>query len=444
MMTRCVLRRWLAVAASALTLAFAGAAGAAFELADTSWEGCSELLGMARELLGTERVILTATLDWRALTSNDAVLLVHPTSPLDPDEAAAFMKAGGRLGVIDDYGRGDRLLEHFKLARRALPLHPSQVIRGNSALPVATPAYEPGAAQGLGVHPTVVDVSLVVLNHATGFDHPNLTPVLEVRGSRDVSGGEPDAVAVAVAGQVDKGRLFAVGDPSAFINLMLRYPGNRAFAKGVLRYLGDGDANQPRRGRLYVLVNDFDEARSFGGETPLRTAIERALRTMGAGLRELNANGLPWWLHTVAAAFCALAVFAWAVRAPMKLYAARLPRFAREVPLAGQGGIGGRLAVLAAPGTAPELALLELRQALVESLAAQLDKPDSTPLDALLQGLRASGELDEPTFTRASRIAETMREAETTVVRGARSKVRRAQLLDAARLVEELLGRTIT
>jgi len=50
--------------------------------------------------------------------------------------------------------------------------------------------------------------------------------VLVVRGV-----GEPD-VAVAVAGQVEAGRLFAVGDPSAFINLMMRYPGTGGWRPG--------------------------------------------------------------------------------------------------------------------------------------------------------------------------------------------------------------------
>ena len=44
------------------------------------------------------------------------------------------------------------------------------------------------------------------------------------------------------------GRLFAMGDPSVVINEMLRYPGNRAFASGLLKYLvGERRRRQPRR-----------------------------------------------------------------------------------------------------------------------------------------------------------------------------------------------------
>ena len=40
------------------------ALAAAFDLNDASWEGCTELLGLAREMLGDERVVISATLDW--------------------------------------------------------------------------------------------------------------------------------------------------------------------------------------------------------------------------------------------------------------------------------------------------------------------------------------------------------------------------------------------
>lgn len=420
-------------------LLLAGAAEAAFELTDTSWEGCSQLLSIARELLGSERVIVATTLDWQTLDASDAVLVVHPTGPLDPDEAAAFMKVGGRLGVIDDFGAADRFLQHFKLERRALPAHPSQFLRGNREFAVALPAFASAAERGPGVHPTLQDVAAVVLNHATGFDHPDLTSVLEVRGSRDASGAIPEVVAVAVAGQVEKGRLFAVGDPSAFMNSMLRYPGNRAFALGLLRYLSDFDATPPRHARLFVLVNEFDEANSFAGVTPLHKGFDRALRAAATGIRGLKSQGFPWWMHMLVAGACGIAVLAWSFRALLTLYAPRLPRFARGVTYAAQGGMAGRLAVLAAPGTPLELALLELREALVEALSAKLGKSETTPLEELLAGMRAAGSYDPATFVRAKQLASAIRAAEDTVQKGARTKLRKSQLLDACRLVDALL-----
>jgi hypothetical protein len=101
-------------------------------------------------------------------------------------------------------------------------------------------------------------VQQLVTNHPTGLRHPNLSPVLKIR-----SIGEPDSI-IAVAGQVGKGRLFAMSDPSATINQMLRYPGNRAFVAGLARYLVDDDGTTHRQGRLFLVVNKFSEEGSFG------------------------------------------------------------------------------------------------------------------------------------------------------------------------------------
>jgi hypothetical protein len=413
----------------------------AFALADTSWEGGSELLQLARSEIGNDRVILTNTLDWEALQPQDGVLAIHPMHAIDAEEAAAFMKAGGRLAIVDDYGKGDRLLAHFKIQRKSLPLFPAKFLRGKPEVAIATPAMDSANGEVLGLHPTVAEVQSVVLNHGTGLSHPDLTPVLEVRGSRSGSGAVDHVVTVAVAGQVDKGRLFAMGDPSAFINLMMRYPGNRKFAKGVLHYLADGDATQTRKGRLFVLVNDFDEKGSFGGVTPFRKAVDRRLRALADALVELRDRGFPWWLHLAVGAACGLAVLWWAMRSLVRLYAARLPRFARETPFVAQGGAAGRVAVLASSASPPALALLELRAALVESLAAMLDKSEHTPPGELLEELRARGEIDDGLMRRAIRVLGLMRAAESVVMGGSSARVSRAQVIDAAEVVEQILAR---
>jgi hypothetical protein len=432
--------RWLAAWVLAATLLVSVTARAAFELEDTGWEGCSELLALARAELGAQRVLPVSTLDWRAVTPADAILVIHPTRPIDPDEAAAFMRAGGRLGMLDDFGAADRLLRTFKVERKPLPEKPRQFLRGNKALAVARPVRDPTTPGGLGSHPTVVDVPAVVLNHATGYAYPDLTAVLEVLGDRTDGEGGAESVAVAIAGQVDKGRLFAVGDPSAFINLMIRIPANRMFARGVVRYLGDGDASAPRGGRLFVVVNDFDETSSFTGDTPVEKTLLRYLRVMAVGLEELRDRGFPWWLHSLVAATCALGAFGWFTRAAMKPYAPRLPRFARPVPLAVQGGVAGRLAVLSAPGSAPELAMLELRAALSETLVLALRSEERASLEELIELASKRLPLEPALAARLRRVQGWMVAAEATVVRGARSSLRRGEVVEAGRVVDEVLA----
>jgi hypothetical protein len=435
-------RRARRVAALMVGLALLVMAGrsqaAAFDLNDASWEGCAELLGLARKELGADRVVVLSTLDWEQVEAGDGIMVLHPSKPMDAEEAAAFMKAGGRMAVLDDYGKGDRLLGHFKIRRRSLPAHPLNFLKNKPSLPVATPAFDTSGGEVLGLHPTVADVKQVVLNHGTGLRHPDLTPVLEVR----VRGAKP--VAVAVAGQIDgpkaKGRLFAMGDPSAFINMMLRYPGNRSFATGLVHYLADGDATEPRRGRLFILANEFGERGSFGGVTPLRKTIDRKIEALLEALSELRDNGFPWWLHMIVAALTAFVVVWWVLRSLVRLYKSRLPRFARAVPLVAQGGVAGRVAVLSSDVSPPALALLEVRSALVEALSAHLGMSTQTPASQLVAELERRHGLPSGMDQRLKNMLGRMGAAETAVVAGAPPKVGDDEVGAAAELVDGLLA----
>src|SRR5205085_4773633 len=133
--------------------------------------------------------------------------------------------------------------------RVAAPRRPAEFLRKNPQLALAEPA---------SAHPVVQDVNRVVTNHPTGLSHPDLSPVLKIRAT-----GEPD-VFVAVAGAVGKGRLLAVGDPSIVMNSMLRYGGNKAFAKGIIKYSVDQDSWGKRGGRLFIASGSFEQKGTFG------------------------------------------------------------------------------------------------------------------------------------------------------------------------------------
>jgi len=205
----------------------------AFDVADNSWEGGSELYAIARAELGSSRVKAVGVLDWNEVSEEDGVLVIHPLETLNASDATAFMKAGGRLAIVDDYGRGDETLRRFKIERTGIPARPVTALRNNPQLAIAEPVVETMDGRDYSLHPVVTGVQRLVTNHATGLIHPNLSPVLRIRAI-----GEDDVI-IAVAGQVEEGRLFAMSDPSATINHMLRYPGNRAFVAGLVRYLAN-------------------------------------------------------------------------------------------------------------------------------------------------------------------------------------------------------------
>src|SRR5690242_19682472 len=83
--------------------------------------------------LGGARIITTDHVDLSALRPEDSLLLLHPERSLDAASLRRFMKAGGRVVLLDDYGTGDGLLDHFGMERIPAPRHPADALRKNSS-----------------------------------------------------------------------------------------------------------------------------------------------------------------------------------------------------------------------------------------------------------------------------------------------------------------------
>jgi hypothetical protein len=371
-----------ALAAATLPLARADTtgAGSAFDPHGADWQGLSQFVEIAEHEVGRGRVIPTGTLDLGRLTPADAVFIVHPVGGLDAGELSAFMRAGGRVVVLDDYGTGDEFLADFGIRRVPLPGRPAEMLRNNPALAIAEPAAE---------HPVVRSVTRVVTNHATGLAHPGLSPVLVVRGN-----DEPD-VLVALAGSVGRGRLLAVGDPSVVINAMLRFPGNRALATGLVRYATEDDASTPRGGVLYLLTDKFETAGTFGPASPAAGAVVALRRALASGVEELRQHGAPPPAVYFIAAAVGLGVLAWTAARAARTHKPVEPRFSREVPVVAQGGVAGHAAILGAPGTSRALAMLELKSALEEELATRLGLDRAPSRDQIVARVRTERLLDD-------------------------------------------------
>ncbi|HMJ12001.1 MAG TPA: DUF4350 domain-containing protein [Polyangiaceae bacterium] len=405
--------------------------GAAFSVNDEGWEGTSELLEVARTKLGRERVQVVATLDFGELGPADGILVLAPRVPLDYAELSAFLRAGGRLAVLDDYGTGSKLLERFQIQRIQAPLRPARVLRQNSQLAIAVPAVQQVAGHEQGRHPVVADVDQLVTNHPTALTHPNLTPVLKIPAI-----GEPDA-ALAVTGIiVDRGRLFAMGDPSAVINLMLRYPGNRAFASGLVSYLVEADSWSPRGGKLYLLSGEFRQQGHYGGESGFADELREQFAGLLETFEEVRQGGLPGSFAVLLGAFLALASGVWTARVATRPYRRANPRYATAVPLVGQGGVAGRAAVLAAPTTHRALALLELKSALEEALMDKLGLARGASQTALLAEIDRQNLLDKQSSDELKRLFLQMTQAESQVLASQSFKV-------SPELVEETRQRVL-
>jgi hypothetical protein len=351
------------------------------------WEGLSQFVRTAEAAIGAARVKTPTALDLDSLKPGDAVILVHPTRPFDPAELAAFMRVGGRVVLLDDYGTGDALLAHFGIRRVPMPAHPKAMLRGKPALAIAEPA---------SLHAAVRDASHVVTNHATGLADTGLLPLLVVAAE-----GEPNGL-LAVAGVVGKGRLIVVGDASIAMNAMLRYPGNRAFADALIRYVTEASAADDREGQLYVVAGDSPLSGAFaGGPLPgslreVRDALQRTLDTLKAGL--------PPFASYIVALAIGLGVVLWMSKRAGRTYKPTPVRFVRPTPLAAQGGVAGHAAVIASPRASRILAALELKSAIEEQLAARLGSDGPLRGDDLVAKARATGLLGPSDAIELSRI----------------------------------------
>jgi hypothetical protein len=226
-------------AGPAVEQAMAQSGDADFALRGGRWNGIAQLVVVAEEagvVLDTPR-----ELDLGSLRPEDGLLIVHPTEELPRASLAAFLRAGGRVAVADDFGEASSFLELYGIVRRRHEPGPEALLlRGNPGLPLASP--------GTG-HPLTEGVRALVANHPSSLRHAELEPVLVLEGEH----------ALVLAGAVDEGRLVAIGDASLFIDNMLRYRDNRRFAANLLRYL-DGD----RGGRVLLVTPTTELSGSYG------------------------------------------------------------------------------------------------------------------------------------------------------------------------------------
>lgn len=368
-----------------------------FGTGSSAWDGYSEFVRIAQHRLGSRRVKLTKTLNYEELRPGDAVLIVHPTESLDDASLSAFLADGGRVGLLDDYGQGASLLRKFDIHRKPAPADPARRLRSNPSLAIAIPTVQMTAGAERGRHPMTERVQEVVTNHPIALDHPDLTPVLEIP---DTSGS---SATLAVTGVIaNHGRLFALGDPSVFINLMMRYRGNRQLAEGLIHYLlaraplkgeslGTADGPPGRPAHLYVVVNQFDQQGRYGEKESFWQQLRKKLEEATQAARSIHEEGMPPGLALLFAGVVGLWLFSSQLRSHIRIPQLKDFSFTRPHLLSSQAGLGARALVLSAPRANPILALLELDAALRESLTQRLGLNGGSPGASLAEQAKAHG-----------------------------------------------------
>ncbi len=398
------------------------------------WDSCSAFLGLARETIGPARVDVEATLNWSELHAEDTLIIIHPETDLSFSETSAFLGAGGRVALLDDFGRGDDLLRRFQI-QRVNPPAPLEGLDGNPALAVARPQISRAPNGDDLTHPIAEGVEGVVTNHPQALRELPGVELTRVLTYPTQSGEE---VALAVVGVIGDskacglalpensrgvgsarcGRLFAMADPSVFIDLMMTFPGNRQLASGLVRYLMERDVSSERVGRLYIIANRFTQTGHFGTERDLAKELISSLEKVHAAFRDLQTRGMPLRVAIGASLACAAIAAFWAWKTGGRLYRRPTPRYAQSPSLLSQGGLAGRSAVLAAPTTTEALRVLELKAALEAHFKAWLPPDSGNSFSQQLENLRTSGHLSTKHLTALSSLNSHFQKASESLSRG--------------------------
>ena len=222
----------LGIALGVALVVSASTSSVAFGAFNPAWDGADDLRNHA-ETSGRDVVLVRTVEAYRGTDADGTIAIVISPStaygPAETDRLAAFVRAGGTLLVAEDFGpHGNGVLEAVGAGARfdGRALRDDRRFYRSPALPIVTPATDLEA------------VDRVTLNHATAVTPNGATVLIATSPTAylDENGNgrlDPDEAVrpwpAATTEAIGEGRVVALGDPSALINVMLERPGNRAF-----------------------------------------------------------------------------------------------------------------------------------------------------------------------------------------------------------------------
>jgi hypothetical protein len=303
----------------------------------SAWDGFERLLAAAES--AEVELVQVKKLSLSDVSARDALLIVGPHKQLPVTALSAFLREGGRIALLDDFGSGGRFLSAYQVERGEAP-RGGPALRGDPRLLLAYPRSE---------HPLAEGVPVLLTNEASTLRHPDLKPVFVFGRSEQ---------ALALAGAVGAGRLVAVGDASLLINQLMTLPAHQRFAKNLLEYLSRAS------GRVWFLGPDAELVGSFGdpdhqGSAFLDAWLKRAAHP------DLPASVLLLIAFSLAAIGAVIALSTLPRKSPY-LRAALFPDDSVYA------GFAGRVALSRQTGSNLMWPLLDLRQELIAELSTQL------------------------------------------------------------------------
>ncbi len=216
-------------------------AGVDFETEQPGWNALHYLRTTADEA----EVTLQArrTLDFATLRGDEILLVVAPVTTLSAEgrqQLLAFVRAGGRLIIADDFRAGASWMSPFGLALHDRPGAAPGVVEGRPGL-LRFPGVAVGGALGYQVRELVLNHPAAITTEASAAkgeaaslaSRPDRSPTARLAQGRYEDGVRAFLYEV----QLGRGRVLALADPSVLIDGMLRaFHGNKQFAANLLRW----------------------------------------------------------------------------------------------------------------------------------------------------------------------------------------------------------------
>ncbi len=277
------------------------ATGVDFDPDRPGWNALRYLRTTAEE--AEVKLQVRRTLDFASLRGDEILVVVAPTVVLGTDgrqQLLAFVRAGGRLIIADDFRAGASWMEPFGLALHDRPGAAPGLVEGRPGL-LRFPGAALGGVLGYQVHELVLNHPAAITSQAAANTEPAGAATRHERGTiaRHVHGRYEDGVRSFLSEvQLGRGRVLALADSSVLIDGMLRtFHGNKQFAANLMRWgCFRGEPCQvallPNLAQVSGVFRPAPDLRPSGRPPGALQALAAALDGLAAALRTPAARWL--------------------------------------------------------------------------------------------------------------------------------------------------------
>ncbi len=276
------------------------APGGDFDPSVPGWNALAYLRSTAAE--ADVDVVVAPSLDFGSLRGDEVLVVVGPLARLDghgQQQLRAFVRAGGRLIVADDFRAGATWFAPFGLKLVDDAGSSAQTVAGAPAL-LRFPGAEIGGFLGFQVEEVVLNHPAALLVEAQAPQKGDDAAIQRIAHGRYVDGVRAWLVEV----RLGRGRMLGLADPSVLIDSMLRrYHGDKQFAANLLRwgcYAGERCSVRLLPNLRQVRGVFVPPAAPKGGRGNLLDGLAQALQWLAQLLRGREFAPLGWALTLAA------------------------------------------------------------------------------------------------------------------------------------------------